>query len=102
MTRSPCTKSDLISQLLQHAGDLRPAAVHDDRVDARLLEVDDVLREGLGQPGVAHGVAAELDDDGLLVVANQVRQRLGQDARLQVRGRPFFDGRGGFSGETFC
>ena len=34
---------------------------------------------------VAHGVAAELDDDGLLVVADAVRQRLGQDARLHMR-----------------
>ena len=66
-------------------GDLRPAAVHDDRVDARLLQVDDVLREGVRKLGVAHGVAAELHDDGLLVVANEVRNGFGQDARLQVR-----------------
>ena len=66
-------------------GDLRAAAVDDDRIDARQLEIDDVLGEGVGQRLVAHGVAAELDDDGLLVVADQVRQRLGQDARLDLR-----------------
>ena len=87
MTRRPCTKSDDDLQLLEHGGDLRAAAVHDDRVNARLLEVDDVLREGVGERLVAHGVAAELDDDRLLVVADEVRQRLGQDARLHVRGR---------------
>ena len=82
-------------QPLQHAGDLRAAAVHDDRVHARLLEQHDVLREGRGQVGVAHGVAAELDDHGLLVVALHVRQGFGQDARLLQGGdRP---GGGAFS-----
>ena len=69
-------------ELLQHGGDLRAAAMHHDRVHARLLQVDDVLGEGVGQCLVAHGMPAELDDDRLLVIADQVRQRLGQDARL--------------------
>ena len=34
---------------------------------------------------VAHGVAAVFDDDGFLVVALHVRQRLGQDAGLLLR-----------------
>jgi hypothetical protein len=59
--------------------------VHHDRVNARLLQVDDVLREGVGERGIAHGVAAELDDDGLVVVADEVGQRLGEDARLHMR-----------------
>ena len=37
--------------------------------------------------GIAHGVAAELDDHGLPVVALHVRQGLGQDARLRERGQ---------------
>ncbi len=74
-------------QLLEHRSDLRSAAVDDDRVNPRLLEVDDVLREGVGEGLVAHGVAAELDHNRLLVVADEVRQRLGQDARLDKRGR---------------
>ena len=60
--------------------------MHNNRVNARLLEIDDVLREGVSQSLVAHGVAAELDDDRLLIVANEMRQRLGQDARLHMRG----------------
>ena len=71
---------------LQHAGDLRAAAVHDDGVHARLLEEHDVLGEGRRQGRVAHGVAAVLDHHGLPVVALHVRQGLGEDARLQVRG----------------
>ena len=50
---------------------------------------------------VAHGVAAEFDDDGLLVVADQMRQRLGQDARLLMRRRPFFGGGGILAGDAF-
>ncbi len=84
VTRRPCTKSEVICNFLQHGGDLRAAAVHDDGVHARLLQVDDVLRERVRQRRIAHRVAAELDDDGLVVIAYEMRQRLGQDARLNV------------------
>ena len=87
VTRRPCTNSLLSCQPLQHAGDLRAAAVHDDGVHARLLEQHDVLGEGRRQRRIAHGVAAVLDHHGLPVVALHVRQGFGQDARLQVRGR---------------
>ena len=73
-------------QALEHAGDLRAAAVHDDRVHAGLLEQHDVLREGGGEVGVAHGVAAELHHHDLLVVALHVRQGFGQDVGL-LQGR---------------
>ncbi len=74
-------------ELLQHVGDLRTAAVHDDRIDAGLLEVDDVLGEGCGEGIIAHGVAAELHHHGLLVVADQMRDGFGKDARLHMSRR---------------
>ena len=77
---------------MQHASNLRAAAVHDDRIDARLLQVNDVLRKSVGKFGVAHRVAAEFHDDGLLVITNQMRDGFGQDARLLMRRRPFFGG----------
>ena len=72
-------------ELLQHGRDLRAAAMDDDRIDAGLLEVDDVLGESVGERLVAHGIAAELDDDGLLIVADEVRQGLGEDGGLFLR-----------------
>ena len=38
--------------------------------------------EGLAELGVAHGVAAVFHDDGLVLVALHVGQRLGEQARL--------------------
>ena len=75
-------------ELLQHARDLRTATVDDDGIDARLLEVDDVLRKGISQGLVDHGVTAELYYNRLFIVVDEVRDGLGQNARLQV-------GRGG-------
>ena len=64
------------TQLLQHAADLRPAAMNDHRVDAEELEEDDVAGEEVGQLLVLHGMAAILDDDRLPVIALDVGQRL--------------------------
>ncbi len=71
----------------QHPADLRTAAVHDDRLDARLLEQHDVLGEILRGGTVAHGVAAIFDHHDLLVVALHVRQGLDEDfgAHVHVR-----------------
>src|SRR6202012_909955 len=67
--------------------DLRPAAMDDDEVDAGLLHQHDVLCE-IGRLAAArHRVAAELHDDGLLVVFQDVRQRLHQDARRRTPAR---------------
>ena len=52
--------------------------MHDDRIDRRLLQENDVAGEFARQILGAHGVAAVFDDDGLLVVALHVGQRLGQ------------------------
>lgn len=66
--------------------DLRAAAVDHDRLEARLPQEDDILREGRLQVLVDHGVAAELDDDGLSVVPGQPGQRLDEDLGLRQRG----------------
>ncbi len=69
-------------QPLEHGGDLRSAAVHDDGPDAGVAEVDHVLGEGPDGFGVVHGVAAELHDDDLAGEALEPRQRLDQGGGL--------------------
>lgn len=66
--------------------DLRAAAVDDDRLESCVPQEDHVLGEGGLQLLVDHGVAAELDDDGLAVVAGQPGQRLDEGLRLGERG----------------
>lgn len=68
--------------LVEGGADLRAAAVHHDGPEVGLPQEDDVLREGGLQLLVHHGVSAELDDDGLAVVAGQPGQRLDEDPRL--------------------
>jgi len=75
----------LLAELGEHAFDLRPAAVHDHRVHADQLQQHHVMREAALELIVDHGVAAELDDDRLAVEALDIRQRLGEDARLLRR-----------------
>ncbi len=89
--------------LLADAGeqvlDLRPAAVHDDDVEADQLEQHDVAREALLQVLVGHRVAAVLDDDGLAVETLDVGQGFGQDGGLDVGGE-VVDAHGGLRGES--
>ena len=80
----------LDAELVEHAPDLRPAAMDDDRLQPRLLEEHDVLGEILGRGAVAHGVAAVFDDHDLLVVALHVRQSLDEDLGLHVHVRERF------------
>ena len=68
-------------------GDLRPAAVHDDRVDADLLQQHDVARERILGHAVGHGMAAIFDDQGLAGIAAHIGQRLRQDRGLDDRVR---------------
>ena len=70
-------------QALQHLADLRAAAVHDNRVDADLLEQHDVAGEDIGQLLVAHGMAAVFDDEGLAGVAPHEGQGLGDRPAVQ-------------------
>ena len=69
----------LLADALQQLVDLRAAAVHHHRIHAHQLEQHHVARERSLQRCVGHGVAAVLDDDGLVVEALDVGQRLGQD-----------------------
>ena len=87
MTRRPPANSRLDAEPLEHRADLRPAAMHHHRIDRGLLQQHDVAREAARQLLVAHGVAAVLHDDDLLVVALHVRQRLGEECAAARCGR---------------
>ena len=65
--RHPVAAAELArdAEPVEHRRDLRSAAVHDDRLDADVAQVDHVLGERALQLGVDHRVAAELDDDDL-------------------------------------
>ncbi len=69
----------LDAEPLEHVADLRPAAVHDHRIDGGLLQQHDVAGEAPRHLLLAHGMAAVFHDDDLLVVALHVRQRFGED-----------------------
>jgi hypothetical protein len=56
--------------------------VDDDRVDADILEQDDVQCESLLQPLLLHGVPAVLDDHGPAEVMPDVGQGLEEDLRF--------------------
>ena len=64
---------------LEHVADLRPAAVHDHRVDRGLLHQHDIARKAARGRLVAHGVAAVFHNHDLVVVALHMRQRFGED-----------------------
>ena len=83
--RRPSANSDLMPSRLSMSPDLRPAAVHHDRIDRGLLHQHDVAREALRRRLVAHRVAAVFHHDDLLVVLLHVRQRLDEDAGLVLR-----------------
>ncbi len=77
-TRSPPTNSHGQAEALHVAGDLRAAAVDDDRVQPDVLEQHDVARELLAQRRVLHRGAAVLDHDRLAVELPDVGERLEQ------------------------
>ena len=72
----------LLAEALHHRPDLGPAAVHDHRVHADVLEEDDVAGEPLGQLGRLHRVAAVLDDEGLPPERPDVGQGVHEGAGL--------------------
>ena len=65
----------------------------DDRIQPDELQHRHVARESRLQLVVGHRVAAELDDDRLLVEAADVRQRFGEDLRF-LRGGGGTEGHG--------
>ena len=75
-------------QALHVGGDLRAAAVDDDRVQPDVLEQHDVARELLAQRRVLHRRAAVLDDDRLAVELPDVGERLEQRADGVLRRLP--------------
>ncbi|SCD94079.1 hypothetical protein GA0115246_1082712 [Streptomyces sp. SolWspMP-sol7th] len=82
--RDAQARAELADQalLVELGADLRAAAVHDDGAEPGVPQEDDVLREGGLQPLVDHGVAAELDDDGLALVAGDPGEGLDQGLGL--------------------
>ena len=78
----PAAELRLDAELVEHPGDLRPAAVHDDGLEAGEPQERDVLGEGPLEDVVGHGVAAVLHHDDLAVVLLQPRQRRGEDVGL--------------------
>jgi hypothetical protein len=74
----PADKARFDAQPLEHRADLRPAAVHDDRIDAHRLQQHHVLGEVALQFGIAHRVAAIFHDEGRPGIALQIRQCLGE------------------------
>lgn len=69
-------------EALQHPGDLRAAAVDDDRLDADIAEVRNVFGDRALQLFGDHRVAAVLDDDDLVAKTLEPGQRLDQDGCL--------------------
>ena len=69
----------LLADPLQQVVDLRPTAMHHHRVHADQLEQHHVLGEALLEVLLGHGVAAVLDDDGLVLEAPDIGQRFGKD-----------------------
>ena len=77
--RKPRGELRLHAGLLEHGLDLRPAAVDDDRIDARLLQQHDVAGKCARHRFVTHGVTAVFDDDGRIVVALHIGQGFRED-----------------------
>ena len=77
----PAGELALDAQPAEQTRDLRSAAMHHDRLHARLFEHDDVAGEAFGKLRVDHGVAAIFDDHRRLIVALHIGQRLGEDLR---------------------
>ena len=89
----------LDAEPVEHAADLRAAAVHDDRVEAGHPQEHDVLGERALEGVVGHRVAAVLHHDRLAVVGLQPRQGPGERGGLggrllPLRGRPALGARG--------
>ncbi len=83
----PADELDRQAEALHVGGDLRAAAVHDDRVHPDVLEQHDVARELLAQRRVLHRGAAVLDDDRAAVELADVGQRLEERADVRRHGQ---------------
>lgn len=72
----PLDKTGFLPQFFQETPDLGPAAMDDHGVHPDVFHHDHVEGEILFQILVHHGVAAVLDDDGLVVKPPDIRQGL--------------------------
>ncbi len=89
VTRRPPLNSECDPEPVEHGGDLRTAAVHDDGLEAGEAQERDVLGEGALEGVVGHRVAAVLHHHDLPVVALQPGQRGGEYGGLGgLDGRP--------------
>src|SRR5208282_1248944 len=82
----PAHKARLQSELADQLGNLRPAAVHDDRVDPDQVEQHDFLRKALAQFFGLHRVAAAFDHHRLAAKTPNVGQRFDEHAGSIVDG----------------
>ena len=85
VTRSPPRNSDSMPSRVEVLGDLRSAAVHDDRLEPGVAQEHDVLGERGLQLRAGHRVAAVLDDDDLVVEPGEPRQRVDEGLGLLHR-----------------
>ena len=79
----PVDEDAFLRHPVQHLADLRPAAMHDDRIHPDLFQQHDVPGKEPRQMGVAHGMTAVFHDQGLVIVPAHEGKRLGQDAGLR-------------------
>ena len=80
----PAPELALEPEPVEHGGDLRAAAVHDDRPQPGIPQEGDVLGEGALEVVVDHGVAAVLDDDEGAAEPLEPRQRLDEGLGLAL------------------
>ena len=69
----PVDKAALDAEPVEHLVDLRPAAMHDDRMDADLLAAATTSRANESPPPRAHRMPAIFDDEGLAGIAAAYR-----------------------------
>ena len=81
----PVDELDRHAEALHVVGDVRAAAVDDDRVQPDVLQQHDVAGELLAQLGVGHRRAAVLDDDRAAVELADVGERLEEGADVAHR-----------------
>ena len=72
----------LLPEPAHEVGDLRTAAVHDDRLHADQAHEDDIGGKELRERGILHGVPAVLHHDDLARELADVGQRVGEDRSL--------------------
>lgn len=59
-----------------------PPAVHEDRIDAHILEQRHIFKNLVSQGFADHGIAAVFDDDGFAPQALDIRKGLNKDVGL--------------------